>query len=92
MAKKLEYAEAETPCIVVRKPCGCYVAACGLDDSELREIVNWNISSYIDMPSVIRFLKEFEPVAEFELRPVSFVRSGGLNFSCDHVEAQTVRP
>ncbi len=80
-----EYAEDQKPCLVAKKPCGCYVAACVLDDGALEEVRDWNIESDLDLPAVVDFLKEGnEWGATYEVRPVSFVRSGGLNFGCKH--------
>lgn len=67
------YAEDQQPCIVAKKSCGCYCAASGIDDFDIRQ----------DFESLIDFLHEMKSCA-FELRPVSFVRSGGLTFDCKH--------
>jgi hypothetical protein len=79
------YEEDQRPCIVARKPCGCYCAAAGLDEDELLELVEWDIESDLDRPALIEFFKDAAlHGATFELRPVSFVRAGGLNFNCEH--------
>lgn len=84
------YAEDQTPCIVARKPCGCYCAAAGLDEEELLEIVEWKIGEDLDLPALIEFLRECSVEGStFEVRPVSFVRAGGLTFNCKH---KTVKP
>lgn len=78
-----EYAEDQQPCIVVKKPCGCYIAACGFDDDDIQSILKWDAGDR-NLPGVLAFLKEAGNDVTFELRPVSFVRSGGLKFDCRH--------
>lgn len=76
MPSPIEYAEDQRPVMVAKKRCGCYVAALCLSpnicipdaDSSLREFVS-DFAGY-DI--------------EFEVRPVAFVRQGGLTFDCKH--------
>jgi len=76
----IEYTEDQQPCIVAKNPCGCYVAACSFDDDDR------------NLSDVLAFLKEADQDVTFEFRPVSFVRSGGLNFGCKHGKAGRALP
>ncbi len=69
-----KYTEDQHPCLVAKKFCGCYVAAAGLDDS-------LNLEEITDFYNEVR---KWGEGYEIEFRPISFVRSGGLNFSCPH--------
>jgi len=83
-ARVTAYTEDQRPCIVARKPCGCYFAACGLNEDEIKEIISWNIESDLDVPAIISFLRDMNGEGiTFECRPLAFVRAGGLNFGCD---------
>lgn len=66
-----EYTEDQHPCMVAKKPCGCFVAAAGLDHS-------------LNLEEITSFYREVSPYATVEFRPISFVRNGGLNFQCRH--------
>lgn len=73
------YADDEVPCVVVRKSCGCYVAAHALGDDELDDIRRGKGLTVVD------FIREFDGRdVSLEIRPVSFVRKGGLSFDCEH--------
>ncbi len=64
-----EYAEDQRPCLVIKAKCGHYVAAYSLDAE--------------DLLGVGAFMRQFDGYhAEFEVRPVSFVRNGGLTLGC----------
>lgn len=76
------YTEDQQPCIIAVKPCGCSVGACVLDDSDLGELEAWN-GDDLDAPKIIEFVRDMS-MCKFVLRPVSFVRAGGLNFDCRH--------
>ena len=73
MAKSNDsYSDDSMPCLVAKLPCGHYVAACCLDVEDLKE-------------SVPRFMREMQNRgAELEVKPISFVRNGGLtlDYSC----------
>ncbi len=74
------YAEDQRPCIVAKKSCGCYVAACCLDDVIFRELLHEPRTSIL-----LNFLSNCDKYdATLEIRPASFVRAGGLNFDCKH--------
>lgn len=78
------YAEDQQPCVVAKKPCGCYQAAYGLDGGDLIAMAKWS-GKESTRPPFIDFLKEYElDSVEFEIRPVSFVREGRLTFVCMH--------
>lgn len=72
---KDQYTEDQRPCVVAKLPCGHIVAACGLDarDSEV---------SLPSLKEVQDFMLEAPEGTTFEMRPISFVRNGGL--SLDH--------
>ena len=62
------YDDDSMPCLVAKLPCGHYVAAYGLEVQDLNEAPT--------------FLKECRGWgAEVEIRPVSFVRNGGLTLN-----------
>jgi hypothetical protein len=65
--------EDQQPCLVAKKPCGCFVAAAGLDQP-------------MNLEEITEFYREVGDRAVIEFRPVSFVRNGGLNFQCTHKE------
>jgi hypothetical protein len=70
------YDNDSIPCLVARCKCGLYVAAFGLEAKDLTEDTQGS-------DALRRFIKECNFAgAEFEIRPVSFVRNGGLTF--DH--------
>jgi hypothetical protein len=60
------------PCVVARKKCGCYVAA----------LVISNPDRFDELPEFRREAEEYG--ATLEIRPVRFVRNGGLTFDCKH--------
>jgi len=69
-----EYTEDQRPCLVAKNPCGCYVAASGLDfECDWQEIKGFCEEVFRSSPN-----------ATIEFRPVSFVRNGGLSFACRH--------
>jgi hypothetical protein len=61
-----KYSEDQQPCIVARMACGHYVAACCWEPD--------------DIDTAIEFINDFRGKAVIEVRPVSFVRKGGLTF------------
>lgn len=72
-----EYTEDQMPCIVGMKSCGCYSMAYALDDSDLQKITDGHKSGLID------FLEDQRGAGiVFEIKPASFVQSGGLTFNC----------
>jgi len=65
-----KYAEDQRPCLIAFDKCGCPKAAHGIDAG----LVGW----------LVKFIEECDWAAKFEVRPVSFVRNGGLAFDCAH--------
>ena len=82
------------PCVVTKKKCGCYVAACVLDDDTLAEAAK--VLDYINQGDRLtehdlekssllsQILETAKHGATLEVKPVGFVRSGGLTFDCKH--------
>lgn len=69
--KAHKYVKGKMPCLVVKAKCGHYVAAHALEIEDLGS------------QSVKDFIQSFRHRdAQFEIRPVSFVHSGGL--ALDH--------
>ena len=64
-----KYAADERPCLVAKKKCGHYVAACALWPRGLQVAADFAVEME-------------EHGAILEIRPASFVRSGGLTFDC----------
>jgi hypothetical protein len=76
VSSPIEYAEDQRPVMVVKKPCGCYIAALCLSP---------NICIPDADVSLRDFVREFKDHdVDFEVRPVAFVRQGGLEFNCTH--------
>jgi hypothetical protein len=67
-----KYAEDQRPCLIAFDKCGCPKAAHGVDASL--------------MSHVVEFIAECHWAEKFEMRPVAFVRNGGLIFDCAHQE------
>jgi hypothetical protein len=102
VAKKspIEYSDSgdEIPCVVAKKTCGCYVAACAVDEcmmEEIREILNEE-DGYLSVnslkkSSLLEMIIDANAYgATLEVRPVAFVRQGGLTFGCKHPAKETV--
>jgi hypothetical protein len=74
-AAKEKYAEEQKPCVVARLACGHFVAASMLDVAGRDGCIS--LESLLELKE---FMQEFPDDTAFELRPVSFVRRGGLTF------------
>jgi hypothetical protein len=66
----VEYNDDTRPCLVARLPCGHYCSVHALNVDDLAESI----------PAFI--VSAFHRKATIEIRPVSFVRDGGLTFGC----------
>lgn len=76
MASPIEYAEDQKPVLVAKKPCGCYAAALCLSP---------NLGIRGSAVQLEKFVEEFDGYdIHFEVRPLAFVRQGGLNVECRH--------
>lgn len=73
-----EYTEDQLPCVVAKLPCGHIVGACCLDSHD-------STITFQSLKEVQDFILEAPEGATFEMRPISFVRNGGLSFDhhCD---------
>lgn len=90
------YTDSQTPCLITRKECGCCIAACVLDDTTFEELAK-AVEECSDADEMMEESSLLEQIVEsrrrgalLEVQPVSFVRTGGLNFDCQHPAKETV--
>ncbi len=86
--KPIEYTEDQQPCLVAKKPCGHYFAASAIDADDFRTAVSCPDGWTRLVEDAQDFLKT--PGVELEIRPVAFVRNGGLTFNCGCKRGRTL--
>jgi hypothetical protein len=83
-----KYTEDQMPCIVARKACGCYIAVTSLRATAFTR--EPDVITRRSIREALDFMCEITNSGEeivYELRPISFVRNGGLNLECNCVPA-----